>query len=154
MRRVGVLLPATPDDKEYQARVGAFLQALALLGWNIGRSIRIETRWAGADAAEIRRHTAELAALAPDVIVAHGSGTLRAVLQATRTVPIVFPVAADPVGSRRQKTGQLVCYLTRTTRVLPTRESIRGVFAVAPALRPGYDWRPKIGVTKIRVNWG
>jgi putative tryptophan/tyrosine transport system substrate-binding protein len=99
MRRVGVLLPATPDDKEYQARVGAFLQALALLGWNIGRSIRIETRWAGADAAEIRRHTAELAALAPDVIVAHGSGTLRAVLQATRTVPIVFPVAADPVGS-------------------------------------------------------
>ena len=94
-----MLLPATPDDKEYQARVGAFLQALALLGWNIGRSIRIETRWAGADAAEIRRHTAELAALAPDVIVAHGSGPLRAVLQATRTVPIVFPVAADPVGS-------------------------------------------------------
>src|SRR6185295_8597184 len=58
----------------------------------------IDTRWAGANAAEIRRHAAELAALAPDVILAHGAGPAGALLQATRTVPIVFPVVVDPVG--------------------------------------------------------
>ena len=73
MRRIGVLLPAAADDAEFQARVGAFLQGLALLGWTIGRNVRIDTRWATANAAEIRRHAAELAALAPDVILAHGS---------------------------------------------------------------------------------
>jgi putative ABC transport system substrate-binding protein len=99
MRRIGILVPATADDPEFQARVGAFLQALALLGWTIGRNVRIDTRWATNDAAEIRRHAAELAALAPDVIVAHGASTVAALLQVTRTVPIVFPVAGDPVAS-------------------------------------------------------
>ena len=99
MRRIGILLPATADDAEFQARVGAFLQALALLGWTIGRNVRIDTRWAGGNAAEIRRHAAELAALAPDVILAHGASTVGPLLQATRTVPIVFPVAGDPVGA-------------------------------------------------------
>ena len=64
VRRIGVLLNATADDAEYQARVGAFLQALALLGWSIGRNVRIDTRWATANADDIRRHAAELAALA------------------------------------------------------------------------------------------
>jgi putative ABC transport system substrate-binding protein len=99
MRRVGVLLPATSDDPVFQDRVGAFLQELALLGWTIGRNVRIDTRWATANAAEIRRHAAELAALAPDVILAHGASTVGPLLQATRTVPIVFPVAVDPVGA-------------------------------------------------------
>ena len=99
MRRIGVLLPAAADDAEFQARVGAFLQALALLGWTIGRNVRIDTRWAGANAADIRRHAAELAALAPDVILAHGASTVGPLLQATRTVPIVFPVVGDPVGA-------------------------------------------------------
>jgi putative ABC transport system substrate-binding protein len=99
IRRVGVLLPATADDAEYQAWVGAFLQGLAVLGWTIGRNVRIDTRWATANAAEIRRHAAELAALAPDVILAHGDSTAGAMLQATRTVPIVFPIVADPVGA-------------------------------------------------------
>ena len=99
MRRIGVLLPATADDVEFQARVGAFLQALALLGWTIGRNMRIDTRWAGADAASIRRHAVELAALAPDVILAYGGSTVGPLLQATRMVPIVFPAAVDPVGS-------------------------------------------------------
>ena len=99
VRRIGVLLPAAADDAEFQARVAAFLQALALLGWTIGRNVRIDTRWATANAAEIRRHAAELAALAPDVILAHGASTVGPLLQATRTVPIVFPVAADPVGA-------------------------------------------------------
>jgi putative tryptophan/tyrosine transport system substrate-binding protein len=99
MRRVGILLPAAADDAAYQARVGAFLQALALLGWSIGRNVRIDTRWGAANAADIRRHAAELAALAPDVILAFGSSTVGPLLQATRTVPIVFPGVIDPVGA-------------------------------------------------------
>ena len=99
MRRIGVLLPAAADDPEFQARVGAFLQGLAQLGWTIGRNVRIDTRWATANAADIRRHAAELVALAPDVILAHGASTVGPLLQATRTVPIVFPVVADPVGA-------------------------------------------------------
>ena len=99
MRRIGVLLPATADDPEYQARIGAFLQGLQQLGWTIGRNVRIDIRWATANAAEIRRHAAELAALAPDVILAHGGSTVGPLLQATRTVPIVFPIAGDPVAA-------------------------------------------------------
>ena len=99
MRRIGVLLPAAADDPEMHVRLAAFHQGLALLGWTIGRNVRIDTRWATADAAEIRRHAAELAALAPDVILAYGAAAVGPLLQATRTVPIVFPVIADPVGA-------------------------------------------------------
>jgi putative ABC transport system substrate-binding protein len=99
MRRIGVLLPVTADDPEFQARVGVFLQALALLGWTIDGNMRIDTRWAGPDVAEIRRHAAELAALAPDVILAQSGSAVRSLLQATRTVPIVFPNVVDPVGA-------------------------------------------------------
>ena len=73
VRRIGVLRPFSADDAESQIRMGAFLQALALLGWTIGRNVRIDTRWATANAAEIRRHAAELVALAPDVILAPGA---------------------------------------------------------------------------------
>ena len=97
MRRIGVLLPATADDAEFQARVGAFLQGLQQSGWSIGRNVRIDTRWATANAAEIRRHAAELTALAPDVILAHGASTVGPLLQATRVLPIVFTVISDPV---------------------------------------------------------
>jgi len=99
MRRIGVLLPAAADDAEMQARVGAFLQTLALLGWTIGNNVRIDTRWATSNVAEIRRHAAELAALAPDVILAYGASTVGPLLQVTRTVPIVFPIAGDPVAA-------------------------------------------------------
>jgi len=99
MRRIGILLPAAADDAEFQARFGAFLQALALLGWTIGRNVRIDTRWAMTDVAEIRRHAAELAALAPDVILAHAATTVGPLLEATRTVPVVFPTVIDPVGA-------------------------------------------------------
>jgi putative ABC transport system substrate-binding protein len=98
-RRIGMLLPAAADDQRFQTLVGAFLQGLALLGWSIGRNVQVQTRWATPNAAEIRRHAAELVALAPDVILAHGSGPTAALLQATRTLPIVFPVAGDPVGA-------------------------------------------------------
>jgi putative ABC transport system substrate-binding protein len=99
VRRVGVLLPAAADESQFQAWVGSFLQELTLLGWSIGRSVRIDTRWATANAAEVRRHAAELAALAPDVILAHGASSVLALLQVTGTVPIVFSVALDPVGA-------------------------------------------------------
>jgi putative tryptophan/tyrosine transport system substrate-binding protein len=99
MRRIGILLPAAADDPAWQAWVGAFLQALGELGWTIGRNVRIDTRWAGANAAEIRRHAAELAALAPDVILAAGTSTVGPLLQATRTVPVVFPNVGDPLGA-------------------------------------------------------
>ena len=99
MRRIGVLLAATADDPEFQARVGAFLQGLQQSGWTIGRNVQIDTRWATTDAGEIRRHAAELAALAPDVILTAGASTLGSLLQTTRTVPIVFAFVGDPVGA-------------------------------------------------------
>src|SRR5215211_6211084 len=99
VRRIGILMPGTADDTEFQARVGAFLQELALTGWAIGGNVRIDVRWATANVAEIRKHAAELAALAPDVVLAHGASTVGALLQATRTVPIVFPVVSDPVAA-------------------------------------------------------
>jgi putative tryptophan/tyrosine transport system substrate-binding protein len=99
VRRIGVLLPATADSPPNQARFGAFLQGLALLGWTIGRNVQIDTRWAGTNAADIRRHATELVALAPDVILASGGSTVGHLLQITRNVPIVFPIATDPVGS-------------------------------------------------------
>src|SRR6187431_3182961 len=85
MRRVGILLPATADDLDYQAFVAAFLKGLGQLGWIVGRNMRIDTRWATADAAAIRKHAAELVALAPDVVLAHGGATVGPLLQATST---------------------------------------------------------------------
>jgi len=99
MRRVGILLPAAADDAVFQARIGAFQQGLALLGWNIGRNVRIEVRWATTNAAELRRQAAELVALAPDVILSGGTSPVGPLIQATRTVPIVFVHVIDPVGT-------------------------------------------------------
>jgi putative ABC transport system substrate-binding protein len=99
MRRVGVIMNIAPDDAEAPDRVAAFAQGLQELGWNIGRDVRIEYRWTAGDFDRIRRHTAELAALAPDVIVTTGASTVGPLQQATRTVPIVFVNVADPVGA-------------------------------------------------------
>jgi ABC-type uncharacterized transport system substrate-binding protein len=99
IRRIAILLPATPDDPEFQARVGALLQGLQQLGWSIGQNVRIDTRWATANANDIHKQASELALQAPDIIVAHGTSTVRPMLQETHTIPIVFPVAADPVGA-------------------------------------------------------
>ena len=98
MRRIGVLMNMGADDTEGQDRLAAFTQALKQLGWSEGRNLRIDTRWATAD--DIRRHAAELAALAPDVLVAGtGTATVAPLLQATRAVPIVFALVIDPVGA-------------------------------------------------------
>ena len=99
VRRVGVLLSATPDDPDFQAWLGAFLQSLALSGWTLGKNIRVDTRWSGGEAGQTRKYVTELLALSPDVVLAHGASTIAALLQATRTVPVVFPIVADPVGS-------------------------------------------------------
>jgi len=99
MKTIGILLPGTADDPVFQARLAAFYQELALVGWSIGRNVRIEPRWATANAAELRRHAAELVALAPDVILSTGDSTVPPLLQVTRTVPIVFPVVNDPIGA-------------------------------------------------------
>ena len=100
MRRIGVLMASAADDSENQARMAAFLQGLAQLGWTDGRNLRIDTRWATTNADDLRRHAAELAALAPDVLVAAtGTATVAPLLQATRTLPIVFVVVVDPVGA-------------------------------------------------------
>ena len=98
MRRIGLLLPASATDPEFQARVGAFLQGLQEAGWSIGRNAQIEYRWAG-DNPDTRKLAVELIALAPDVILADGGGAVASMMQTTRTVPIVFPVAGDPVGA-------------------------------------------------------
>ena len=97
MRSIAILVPAKADDLEFQIRVGAFLQELQKLGWTTDRNVRIDTRWATTNAADVRRHAAELAALAPDVILAHGTSTVGPMLQGT--VPIVSPVVSDPVGA-------------------------------------------------------
>ena len=99
MRRVGVLETRAADDPEGQARLAAFLQGLQELGWTDGRNVRIDYRWAAADADRSRTYAAELVALAPDVILASGSQSVAALLQTTRTVPIVFVNVVDPVGA-------------------------------------------------------
>ena len=99
MRRVGVLTGAKAEDGENKARNAAFEQALQQLGWTPGRNIRIDYRFAGGDAATSRKQAEELVALVPDVIVTSGSFSTGILLQATRTVPVVFTIVPDPVGS-------------------------------------------------------
>src|SRR5215831_8243378 len=99
MRRIGVLIPLTADDPESQRRVTAFVQGLQELGWTDGRNVRLDIRWTAGDAERMRRNAAELVALAPDVILASGGTVVSALLQASRTVPIVFTLTPDPVGA-------------------------------------------------------
>ena len=97
VRRIGVLMNV--DDADQRVSYAAFLQVLQELGWTDGHNVRIDTRWAGGYASEIRKEAAELAALAPDVIVATGTASLAPLLEKLRTVPIVFANVADPVGA-------------------------------------------------------
>ena len=99
VRRVGVLTPFPADDAEAQARLTAFAQGLQQLGWTVGQNIRIDYRWGLGNAETLRRYAAELVALAPDVLLASSSAATGPLLEATRTVPIVFAGVADPVGA-------------------------------------------------------
>jgi putative tryptophan/tyrosine transport system substrate-binding protein len=97
MRRIGVLINLTADDPEGRARLAAFLEGLRELGWTDGRNIQIETRFGGGDVGRIRAHAAELVALGPDVIVANATPVIRALRQATSSIPIVMAAVNDPV---------------------------------------------------------
>jgi putative tryptophan/tyrosine transport system substrate-binding protein len=99
MRSIGVLTVSAADDADAHIRLAALRQGLQRFGWIEGRNLQIDARWGAGDAAATGRAATELAALAPDVIVAAGSAGAGAVLQATRTVPIVFVIVPDPVGS-------------------------------------------------------
>jgi putative tryptophan/tyrosine transport system substrate-binding protein len=99
MRRIGVLLPATENDPEFQARMRAFQQGLLESGWSIGRNVQLDVRWSEPNAAKIRQQAAELVALAPDVIFATGGSVMAPLQQATRTLPIVFVQVPDPVAA-------------------------------------------------------
>jgi putative ABC transport system substrate-binding protein len=98
MRRIGVLMNLTADDAEGQGRLAAFMQGLQEAGWSVGRNVRVDLRWGGGDPELYRSHAAELVALAPDVFLAAGAIVTRALQRATRTIPIVFANAVDPVG--------------------------------------------------------
>jgi putative ABC transport system substrate-binding protein len=98
MRRIGVLVSAA-DDPDSRARIKAFVEGLKELGWTDGRNIRIDTLWGAGDPELFRRYAAELVALAPDVILVSGGSGMAPMLQATRTVPIVFVQVTDPVGA-------------------------------------------------------
>jgi putative ABC transport system substrate-binding protein len=100
IRRVGALMPHVASNPQVQARNAAFLEGLRERGWSVGRNLVIDYRWgSGGVAGEARKYVAELVALAPDVILATGSATLEPLLEATRSIPIVFAIVPDPVGA-------------------------------------------------------
>jgi putative tryptophan/tyrosine transport system substrate-binding protein len=99
MRRIGVLIPLAESDAEAQSELSAFRERLQQLGWTNGRNARIDTRWAAGDVGRIRTYAKELVALQPDVILARTTPVTAALLQETRTIPIVFVGPSDPVGA-------------------------------------------------------
>jgi putative ABC transport system substrate-binding protein len=171
MRRIGVLMAMTADDPESAPRLASFAQGLQQSGWTIGQNVRVDYRWGGGNADNMRKYAAELVALAPDVILAHASGAVASLLQATRTIPIVFTTVSDPVGAGYvdslarpggNATGFLVWEYSiagkwlellkeiapHVTRVAVLRESAiaagPGLFAVIQAAAPslGVELRP------------
>ena len=154
MRYIGVLLPATENDPEYQARVGVLLQALSTLGWTNGRNVRIDTRWAGGDVGDIRRHAEELLALAPDVILASSSLAVASLQRATGAVPIVFVAVVDPVAAG------FVASLARpggsTTGFTNFEDSLSGkwlelVKEIAPSIRRAAVFRDSASPAETRM---
>src|SRR5262245_423310 len=99
MRRIGVLMASTESDREGQAYVAAFREGLQKLGWTEGRNIRIDYRWSGTDLEAMGRSAVELVALNPDGILSANTPTTAALLQQTRTIPIIFATVGDPTGS-------------------------------------------------------
>jgi putative tryptophan/tyrosine transport system substrate-binding protein len=99
VRRIGMLMSQAANDTEGQARVASFLQGLQELGWSIGRNARIDVRWSAGNAEDVRKYAVELVALQSEIILSNGTPAVAALLQATRSVPIVFAAVADPVGA-------------------------------------------------------
>ena len=100
VRRIGVLMSYAESDSDAQAWYAAFREGLQKLGWTEGRNTQIDTRWAAPDDAESMQGFAkELVALQPDLILSSTTPTTSALLQQTRTIPVVFAIVADPIGS-------------------------------------------------------
>jgi putative ABC transport system substrate-binding protein len=99
IRRIAALMSYTATDAQAQARNAAFLQELQRLGWTVGRNIQIDYRWSAGNVEDTRKYASELVALAPDVIFAPGSSAVGPLLQVTRSIPVVFAIVLDPVGS-------------------------------------------------------
>jgi putative ABC transport system substrate-binding protein len=99
MRRIGVLMNFAADDAEGQVRLAAFLQGLQETGWAVGRNVQIDLRWGAANNELYRKYAAELVALAPDVVLASATPSVQALQHANRTMPIVFAMVGDPVGT-------------------------------------------------------
>ena len=122
MRRIGLLMARAVDDPAGQVVVAAFMQGLQDRGWTVGRNVSIDIRWGAGDPDRYRAYAAELVALDPDVILAPTTAPVRALLQVTRSVPIVFAAATDPVG------GGLVASLAHpggnVTGILGTRTGL------------------------------
>src|SRR5262249_37359350 len=98
MRRIGVLVAPLESDREAQRWISALREGLEKLGWNDGRNVRIDVRWGAGDAQRLRASAVELVGSKPDVIVAGGGSAVERLKQATKTVPVVFAAASDPVG--------------------------------------------------------
>ena len=99
MRRVGALMSVVASDPEGQARLAAFLRGLQDAGWTVDNNVRIDTRWTGGKADDIRRYAVELVALDLEVILASGGSVVGPLLQVTRTLPVVFTQTPDPVAA-------------------------------------------------------
>ena len=99
MRRIGVLMAYAESNSEAQAELAAFREALQKLGWREGRNIEIEIRWAALDPKAMQQFAKELVSLQPDLILSQTTPTTAALLQQTRTIPVIFGIASDPVGS-------------------------------------------------------
>jgi putative ABC transport system substrate-binding protein len=99
VRRIGVLVGGDENDPEWKNRLSALTKALADLGWTDGRNVRIDLRWGGGDPNRIRVLAQELVSLQPDIIVASGTTVTAALQRETRTIPIVFASASDPVAT-------------------------------------------------------
>jgi putative ABC transport system substrate-binding protein len=99
LRRIGVLMPGDENDPVRKTRLSAFTQALADLGWTDSRNARVDVRWGGADINRIRALAAELVSLQPDIVLANGTPETVALQRETRTIPIVFATAIDPVAT-------------------------------------------------------
>jgi putative tryptophan/tyrosine transport system substrate-binding protein len=99
LRRIGILMNRAADNPEGQDRIAAFHQGLQVLGWSVGRNVRIDTRWGEDDADRERKYATELVVLAPDIILASGTLSVAALQQVSRALPIVFAAVTDPVGA-------------------------------------------------------
>ena len=99
VRRIGWLMAGDENDPETKRRLSAFIQALAGLGWTVGRNVRMDVRWAGADNNRIRALAQELVDLQPDIILTNATTATAAVQRETRTIPIIFASLSDPVAS-------------------------------------------------------